>query len=802
MDGIRTASGLRGVAAVFAALWLWGAPVRGEEPVPENTGPVKYVFLLIGDGYGPNQRYITEALLGRKLAMSGLEATVPTGTNNISGGVTDSAASGTAIACGVKTYNGAIGLDNDGNPVESVAVQLQRRGFKIAMLSSSPLTDATPAAHYSHQKTRGMGREIGLDMARSGFDLFGGAGVMAPREAVFEMLAENGYALFQGKDALGKAEKGVKTFVDQAPYVPWDIAEADLPEHTHAGYLAKAIALLDNPTGFFIMLENGQIDGAGHSNDAGKMVREVIALDEAVKVALAFREQRGETLVIVTADHETGGLTVDDLRVGELPLLWRQKGPKADIEKRLRERLTAGDGEDALFAALADEFGCDFTPEERAAIQTAQKPGNPGASARGMTAAAAWARDARLGFAFTTGGHSNQKIITNVQGPGAERFHEPMENSDIPHLIRSIMTPELVAPGYMEARRDAVRLADSLKPFADAAPGLRVIFPPRVARTSRLGDKTFDLSWPRYERFASAEAKAGPGGYLFRVGNANAAESVYFRLGLPDDVAPDMGFFVFNPAARELFVNPAAGSDGDSAERWSKAALAEFVGVCPPGREMFLMVSTVRPEDCARVPAVVSAPPVPPDAVLEVRAADAAPNIDGDLSDAAWRDAAVYAFVDVNGGELAEPATVRLVSNQERSTLYLAFTVPDEEWVVQAARRDEAVFMDDSIEIFLGSMDQKNYFQIVINPAGALYDQDSLSGAAWNAEIQYGVGRDKAAKQWSLEVALPLGQLGLTAPLEANFCRTDQPGGRHSNLSPTGGDFHNRHSFRPIDLVD
>ena len=102
------------------------------------AGNVKYVFLLIGDGYGQQQRYVTEALTGEKLAMSLMGRAILTGHDNVFGATTDSAASGTAIACGIKTYNGAIGLDKDGLPVESLAMKLQKAGFKVAMISSSP----------------------------------------------------------------------------------------------------------------------------------------------------------------------------------------------------------------------------------------------------------------------------------------------------------------------------------------------------------------------------------------------------------------------------------------------------------------------------------------------------------------------------------------------------------------------------------------------------------------------------------------------------------------------------------------
>ena len=103
----------------------------------------KYVFLLIGDGFGPNQAALTELVADRKLAMQRMSTHARMGTLNVTSNITDSAASGTAIACGMKTYNGAIGVDKDRQPVESLAMKLQKQGFKIGLISSSPLTDAT-----------------------------------------------------------------------------------------------------------------------------------------------------------------------------------------------------------------------------------------------------------------------------------------------------------------------------------------------------------------------------------------------------------------------------------------------------------------------------------------------------------------------------------------------------------------------------------------------------------------------------------------------------------------------------------
>lgn len=406
----------------------------------------KYVFLLIGDGFGPNQAALTELVADRKLAMQRMSTHARMGTLNVTSNITDSAASGTAIACGMKTYNGAIGVDKDRQPVESLAMKLQKQGFKIGLISSSPLTDATPATHYAHQEKRSMHREIGHDLAGSGIAFVGGAGVHDKR--TLDDLRESGWNVIGGTNVLAQVRPEGQTFVNSSPYTAWPNTRPATP--TLAEYLARAIEVLDNPNGFFIMLENGHIDYAGHDNDAGKTWREVLAFEEAVEVALAFQARRpDETLVIVTADHETGGLQLEACDKEKAQLLRGQQSPLSDLGWAMKVLAVKLEGVDAatarrqrtqsLLAALEQQFGMTFTAEERAGLEglfgKALDAGNPTDGLRKAVSQAAIWRDARVGIRYTTGGHSAAKVLTHAQGPGAERFVEPLENCDLPRLI-------------------------------------------------------------------------------------------------------------------------------------------------------------------------------------------------------------------------------------------------------------------------------------------------------------------------------------------------------------------------------
>ncbi len=409
---------------------------------------VKYVFLLIGDGFGENHAALTESVAGRRLAMSRMPVHARMGTLNVSSGVTDSAASGTAIACGIKTYNGAIGVDKDKQPVESLAMKLQKQGFRIGLISSSPLTDATPAAHYAHQEQRSMRKEIGLDLATSGIPFVGGAGVHDKR--TLDDLRQAGWDVIEGSNALARVKPQGQTFVNQSPYTPWPGTAPESP--TLAEYLVKAIERLDQPGGFFIMLENGRTDYAGHGNDAGMLWREVLAFEEAVEVALAFQARRpAETLVIVTADHETGGLQLDSPDTEKAQLLRQQQTPLSDLRWAMQVLAVKLEGLDpgaarlqrmrALVEALEQQLGLVFTAEERPEIEQsvsqALDSGNPTEGLRQTVRRAAARRDARVGIRFTSGGHTGAKVLLHAQGPGAERFREPLENSDLPRLIQA-----------------------------------------------------------------------------------------------------------------------------------------------------------------------------------------------------------------------------------------------------------------------------------------------------------------------------------------------------------------------------
>ena len=292
----------------------------------------KYVFYFIGDGMGVNQVNGTEMYLAEKEGRIGvtplLFTTFPVAgmatTFSATNSVTDSSAAGTALATGAKTYNGAIGMDNDKNVLQTVAEQAKKAGKKVGVTSSVSVDHATPAAFYAHQPSRSMYYEIALDLPKAGFDFYAGAGFLKPtttadkKEApsIFPIFEESGYTVAKGMDdyqsKVADAQKMVLVQKEGAdpsclPYAI-DRKEGDL---TLTEITESAISFLTKGKnkGFFMMVEGGKIDWACHGNDPATAFEEVIDMDNAIKVAYEFyKKHPKETLIVVTADHETGGL--------------------------------------------------------------------------------------------------------------------------------------------------------------------------------------------------------------------------------------------------------------------------------------------------------------------------------------------------------------------------------------------------------------------------------------------------------------------------------------------------------------
>ena len=437
----------------------------------------KYVFYFIGDGMGLNQVNTTEMYLGEKQGRIGTEplcfASFPVAgmatTFSASNSITDSSAGGTALATGVKTYNGAIGVAANKERVMSVAERAKRAGKKVGVTTSVSIDHATPAAFYGHQPDRSMYYEIALQLPEAGFDFYAGSGFLKPARtfdkkdapSIYPIFEQAGYTIARGLDEYkAKADGAGKMVLMQKeganssslPYAI-DRREGDL---TLAQITESAIDFLsrDNKKGFFLMVEGGKIDWACHSNDPATMVKEVIDMDNAVRVAYEFyKKHPKETLIVITADHETGGLALGnsnytlnlksldcqkqsvDLLSRALTDLRKSKGNKAtweDVKALLIERmgfwgeLTPTWEQEKM---LRDEFESSFVRNKVVFEESLYSKTEPLAA----VAKKVLSQMSKLGW--TTGSHSAEYVPVFAVGAGSKLFMGKMDNTDIPKRI-------------------------------------------------------------------------------------------------------------------------------------------------------------------------------------------------------------------------------------------------------------------------------------------------------------------------------------------------------------------------------
>ncbi len=412
--------------------------------------PAKYVFLLIGDGMGEGTVQLYTKLFPNS-NFSKLGDFIPTGTNNVKGTTTDSAASGTALACGIKTYNSAIGVDKDGNPRSSLARLLQKRNWKIGIISSVGINDATPGAHFANRLTRKDRAGVLADMFASHYNFFGISMVLSPqdfhRKDLNKLLRRNGYTIVDGKklNTLKSADRNAVISDTHASAV-----QAKRPRL--ADVTAKAAELLSaDGNSFFLMVEGGAIDHCNHRNDAVFSMQEMAEFDAVIGTALQFAEKHpDETLIVVTADHETGGLMVKDLALAKPDFLNGQKLANTEIAARIEKMKKAKAASAKLINTVCKEVGLsNLTADETKRLEQACRLFISGKKTKGdklarsmgygrynpLVIEAMRIRDSRNGFSYTSFSHTPAKVRTYVRGAGAEHFKAPQENSDIPHRI-------------------------------------------------------------------------------------------------------------------------------------------------------------------------------------------------------------------------------------------------------------------------------------------------------------------------------------------------------------------------------
>lgn len=437
----------------------------------------KYVFYFIGDGMGVNQVNGTEMYLAEKEGRIGVKplnftqfpvvnfATTYSRYNS----VTCSAAAGTALATGTKTKNGTIGMDSlHQGPLYSVAVKAKETGKKVGITTSVSVDHATPAAFYAHQPNRSMYYEIGTDLPKTGFDFYAGSGFIQPKSKkdsaapeLTGLIEAAGYTIMRGNKEFQEKYRDVEKAVliqeegTEKSCLPYaiDRSENDL---TLAQITENAIRFLTKGTneGFFLMVEGGKIDWACHGNDAATVFTEVIDMAEAVQKALDFYHQHpDETLIVITADHETGGIALGTGKYAlNLQALQYQKLSKERLTQKIQELRTAKGNKVSwtdIRDLLAENLGfwkeIELTGKQEAQLKSVYEASfgkekvkmekDLYAENEQLAAEAIKILDSIALVGWTSGGHSAGVVPVFAIGAGSQLFTGKLDNTDIPRKI-------------------------------------------------------------------------------------------------------------------------------------------------------------------------------------------------------------------------------------------------------------------------------------------------------------------------------------------------------------------------------
>ncbi len=382
-------------------------------------------ILFIGDGMGPVQIAVArEAAGGGPLRMERTPFSGHAVTLSVGGKVTDSAAAGTALATGHKTENGMISVSPDEQRLETILERCRAVGKATGIITTDALHGATPATFASHAKSRGMRSEIAAQLAASEVQVMLGfwRGEFLPKSAggaredgrnLIAEMSDTGYGVVYTRTALRKSKRpkllGLFDDGKEAPRL--------------AEMVTAALERLgESKDGFFLVVEGARIDWKCHGNDPAGAVLDTWEFDEAIGAALDFADRRGRTLVVVTADHETGGMGYGSPRA--LRLLGRVKAPSEAMGERVDEG--GGNAADvvAKYAGITD-----LTEAEVSDVSDSENRAD----------AIAGLLSRRAGVSWRTKGHTSTQVRVLAHGAGAQRFAGDMDNTDVPRRIAEVL---------------------------------------------------------------------------------------------------------------------------------------------------------------------------------------------------------------------------------------------------------------------------------------------------------------------------------------------------------------------------
>ncbi len=466
--------------------------VATEDVVEESATAPKYVFMFVGDGMSHVQtqlaNYYVDALENdpnadilvseKQLSFMDFDSVGITTTYDSTSFAPDSASTATSLATGEKTYSGTINMDETFTVAYEAITETvkQELGYKVGIVTSVTLNHATPAAYYAHNASRNNYYDIALEIIDSEFDYFAGGalskvnGAEGDQENIYDVIADAGYTVILEDQAAAEAvtaETGKVLIVGEdtnggaLPY------ENDREEGMWAlsDYVAKGIEVLDNETGFFMMVEAGKIDWACHANDAASSIADTIAFSDAIQVALDFYNEHPEdTLIVVTGDHETGGLTIGSAGTQYDTFLAQLDGQQGSYEAfqstYVAKYIEEGTAFEDVLVDIEAYFGLTTEGESQltlTAYELAQLEAGYEVSVNGyegedaqetyelyggydaLTVTITHILNNKSGVDFTSYSHTGVTVGTYAHGVGSELFDGFYDNTEIYHSLATIL---------------------------------------------------------------------------------------------------------------------------------------------------------------------------------------------------------------------------------------------------------------------------------------------------------------------------------------------------------------------------
>ena len=413
-----------------------------------SQAAVKNVIFMIGDGMGYNQIHIAQELLGKKLFLTSLPHTGLVFTPSANNRVTDSAAAATALATGHKTNNQALGKSPEGKDLPTLLEKFKHAGKRTGLVTTTSLTDATPAAfaaHVAHRKEHAL---IAQWMLKNQPDLLLGGG----RKHFLPLLTQfkkQKYEVITSADELShilplKNKKLLGLFHQE--HLNYEIDREEIPEMKEEPSLSQMTKsalhyLKDAPQGFFLMVEGGKIDHAAHELDLAAMAYEGLKFDQAIQTAYTFAKKRKDTLIVITADHETSALGL--VEATDIPYLQKFRVSAHAMVQKFQKDASGIFTEESIQKVLKEEaYFSDVTAEE---IQMLQKESSHSIHDATVVLGSLISKRAevvslslKMIHTGNTHGHSSSPIPVFGFGPGASLFTGTMDNTAIPRKIAKL----------------------------------------------------------------------------------------------------------------------------------------------------------------------------------------------------------------------------------------------------------------------------------------------------------------------------------------------------------------------------